>query len=119
MRFAKMISAVDAHTEGEPARVVVGGVPPIPGVTFHEKWLWARQNLDELRRLRAEERTRRLPDVPPNITLPTASTAIIFVGKPCCRTYSAQPRNVPQVLVAHKSRSTFSPIIATISSIVW
>jgi proline racemase len=51
MRFKKMISAVDAHTEGEPARVVVGGAPLIPGSTFQEKWLWARQNLDELRRL--------------------------------------------------------------------
>lgn len=49
MRFKRIISAVDSHTEGEPARVIVGGVPPIPGNTFKEKWLWAKQNLDELR----------------------------------------------------------------------
>lgn len=49
MRFNRVISAVDSHTEGEPARVVVGGVPPIPGSTFQEKWTWAKQNLEGLR----------------------------------------------------------------------
>ncbi len=49
MKFTKIISAIDSHAEGEPARVVVGGVPVIPGRTFQEKWLWARKNLDELR----------------------------------------------------------------------
>ncbi len=49
MKFKKIISAIDSHTEGEPARVVVGGVPVIPGKTFQEKWQWAKKNLDELR----------------------------------------------------------------------
>ena len=49
MRFNRVISAVDSHTEGEPARVVVGGVPPVPGSTFQEKWAWAKQNLEGLR----------------------------------------------------------------------
>lgn len=49
MRFKRVISAVDSHTEGEPARVVTGGVPPIPGNTFQEKWLWARENLEDVR----------------------------------------------------------------------
>ncbi len=49
MRFKRIISAIDSHTEGEPARIVVGGVPVIPGNTFKQKWLWAKQNLDELR----------------------------------------------------------------------
>jgi proline racemase len=31
--------------------VVVGGVPPIPGETFQDKWLWARMNLENLRTL--------------------------------------------------------------------
>jgi len=51
MKFKKIISAVDSHTEGEPARVVVGGVPTIPGNTFQEKWLWAKENLDDLRKM--------------------------------------------------------------------
>jgi proline racemase len=44
-----MITAVDAHTEGMYARVVTGGVPPIPGKTMIEKWQWAQKNLDDLR----------------------------------------------------------------------
>jgi len=51
MRFKKIIAAVDTHTEGEPARVVIGGVPVIPGMTFQDKWRWARENLDDLRKL--------------------------------------------------------------------
>ena len=49
MRFKRIISAIDSHTEGEPARVVVGGVPVIPGASMREKWNWAKKNLDELR----------------------------------------------------------------------
>jgi proline racemase len=51
MRFKRMISAIDSHTEGEPTRVVIGGVPVIPGATFQDKWAWAKANLDDLRRL--------------------------------------------------------------------
>ena len=49
MKFKRLIAAVDSHTEGEPARVVIGGVPSVPGGTMVEKWLWAQENLDELR----------------------------------------------------------------------
>lgn len=49
MRFERMITAVDCHTEGEPARVVTGGVPHIPGETMFDKKLWAEEHLDELR----------------------------------------------------------------------
>jgi proline racemase len=51
MRFKRLVSAVDSHTEGEPTRVVIGGVPVIPGATFQEKWAWAKANLDDLRKL--------------------------------------------------------------------
>lgn len=51
MRFRRVISAVDSHTEGEPARVILGGVPPIPGNTFQEKWNWAKVNLDGIRKM--------------------------------------------------------------------
>ena len=49
MRFKRIISAIDSHTEGEPARIVIGGVPVIPGASMREKWIWARKHLDELR----------------------------------------------------------------------
>ncbi len=51
MRFKQIISAVDSHTEGEPTRVVIGGVPVIPGHTFQEKWQWAKENLEGLRKM--------------------------------------------------------------------
>ena len=51
MKFSRIISAIDSHTEGEPARVVIGGVPVIPGNTFQEKWEWAKKNLDGLRKM--------------------------------------------------------------------
>jgi len=50
VKVKRFISAVDSHTEGQPARVVIGGAPFIPGDTFMEKWLWSKKNLDMLRR---------------------------------------------------------------------
>jgi proline racemase len=49
MRFKRIISAIDSHTEGEPARVVIGGISHVPGATMQEKWRWAKANLDDLR----------------------------------------------------------------------
>jgi proline racemase len=31
------LSVVDAHCGGEPARVVLGGLPEVPGATMNEK----------------------------------------------------------------------------------
>jgi proline racemase len=49
MKVKRLITAVDSHTEGEPARVVTGGVPEVPGDTMREKWAWAQEHLDDLR----------------------------------------------------------------------
>ena len=48
MRFEKLISAVDSHTQGNPTRVVVGGFPYIPGKTMMGKVKYVRENLDDL-----------------------------------------------------------------------
>jgi trans-L-3-hydroxyproline dehydratase len=40
---------IDAHAAGEPLRVIVEGVPPIPGATIVAKRRFARQHLDALR----------------------------------------------------------------------
>src|SRR5690554_850534 len=45
------ITVVDAHTGGEPFRVVVDGIPDIPGATMLERRRFAIENLDHLRRL--------------------------------------------------------------------
>lgn len=44
------ISTIDAHTEGEPLRVIVAGFPAPPGKTIVEKRRYAREHLDGLRR---------------------------------------------------------------------
>ena len=43
------ISTLDAHTAGEPLRIITGGLPPIPGETILEKRRFARDHLDHLR----------------------------------------------------------------------
>lgn len=49
MNFIKTIFAIDSHTMGEPTRIVVGGVPNIPGKTMPEKKAYLEKNLDYVR----------------------------------------------------------------------
>jgi len=44
------ISTVEAHTAGEPLRIVAGGLPPIPGKTMLDKRRYFQKHLDHLRR---------------------------------------------------------------------
>ncbi len=37
MDLPRSLSVIDYHTEGEPMRIVVGGLPPIPGATLMER----------------------------------------------------------------------------------
>ncbi|MFS8542169.1 MAG: proline racemase family protein, partial [Tissierellales bacterium] len=50
MKFSRYIHAIDSHTMGEPTRVVVGGVPNIPGKTLPEKKAYLEKHMDYLRR---------------------------------------------------------------------
>ncbi len=43
------ITTIDAHTEGEPFRVITGGYPDLPGDTILERRRHARERLDHLR----------------------------------------------------------------------
>ncbi len=49
MRFSRNITAIDSHTMGEPTRIVIGGVPNIPGCTMSAKKEYLEQHLDYLR----------------------------------------------------------------------
>jgi len=49
MKFKKLITAIDSHTEGQSTRMVTGGFPNIPGRTMAGKRDFVRQNLDHLR----------------------------------------------------------------------
>jgi trans-L-3-hydroxyproline dehydratase len=43
------ITALDAHTGGEPLRIITGGLPPLQGKTVLERRRYMRDNLDHLR----------------------------------------------------------------------
>lgn len=43
------ISTIDAHTEGEPLRVIVSGFPELPGASILARRRYAKENLDHLR----------------------------------------------------------------------
>mmetsp|Transcript_6330 Transcript_6330/g.8298 ORF Transcript_6330/g.8298 Transcript_6330/m.8298 type:complete len:136 (+) Transcript_6330:110-517(+) len=47
----KTLESVDLHADGEPARVIVGGMPPVPGATMLEKREYLMKNLDFIRKL--------------------------------------------------------------------
>ncbi len=44
-----IIKTMDAHAAGEPLRIILSGLPPIPGKTMLEKRRYAKKNLDDLR----------------------------------------------------------------------
>jgi trans-L-3-hydroxyproline dehydratase len=44
------ITAIDAHTAGEPFRVITGGLPELEGDTVLARRRWAKENIDHLRR---------------------------------------------------------------------
>ncbi|WP_372884175.1 proline racemase family protein [Shimia sp.] len=55
MRLSRMLTAVEAHAEGEPGRVITGGLPHMPGNSVFEKMVWMRENADEIRQLMLQE----------------------------------------------------------------
>lgn len=46
----QQIEVIDAHTEGEPLRIITAGWPTIPGATILAKRRYAREHQDDLRR---------------------------------------------------------------------
>src|SRR3989442_1808790 len=46
----RRIGAIESHAAGEPLRVIVEGLDPIPGGTILEKRRFAQERLDSLRR---------------------------------------------------------------------
>ena len=49
MRVSRQVHVVDSHTEGMPTRVVVGGVPVLPGSTMAERRAYLLAHLGGLR----------------------------------------------------------------------
>lgn len=69
MQLTHLIHAVDAHACGEPGRVIVGGVPHVPGKSIFEKMCWLRAEGDALR-LRMLREPRGYPAANCNLVLP-------------------------------------------------
>lgn len=51
MKFKHYINCIDAHTAGEPLRIITSGLPPIHGKTILEKRKYMLENYDHLRKL--------------------------------------------------------------------
>lgn len=49
MKSIRSIHAIDSHTMGEPTRIVIGGIPKIPGDTMVAKKEYLENHLDHLR----------------------------------------------------------------------
>jgi len=55
MKFSNSIFAVDSHTAGHPTRIVVGGLPKIPGNSVAEKRDYVRNKMDYIRKFLCNE----------------------------------------------------------------
>jgi proline racemase len=69
MATTRTVTAVDAHACGEPGRVIVDGVPDVPGATMFEKMRHLQEHDDALRRLMLRE-PRGYPAMCCNVVLP-------------------------------------------------
>jgi proline racemase len=54
-RYPHRIVTVESHTQGEPTRLLVGGVGPLPGKTMKDKCDFFRKNHDAIRLLLTRE----------------------------------------------------------------
>ncbi len=58
--FGETLLGIDSHVSGEPARLIVGGLPAIPGQTTNDKRLFLSSELDDIRlRVTREPRGHR------------------------------------------------------------
>ncbi len=72
VKYSKTITAVDAHACGEPGRVIIGGVPDVPGQTMFEKMIYLAEHQDDLRKLMLRE-PRGYPAANCNLILPATN----------------------------------------------
>ncbi len=83
MNFSNAIFCVDSHTAGEPTRVVMGGLPSIPGSTLADKTKYFSSHLDHFRRTLTGEPRGHAPvhsAVVLQSTLPEADFSLIIMS---------------------------------------
>ncbi len=69
MRRLQTITAVEAHAEGEPGRVIVAGAPSLPGNTVFEKMQYMQAHEDRIRKRMLRE-PRGQPALCANLIVP-------------------------------------------------
>ena len=57
----KHFNCVDLHCEGEPARILTGGFPPVPGKSMSEKRDFIKNNLDHVPKLLLQVQANEVP----------------------------------------------------------
>jgi proline racemase len=55
MRLSRIFSTIDAHSAGQPLRIITSGVPPLPGATLRDRRERLRTDHDDIRRLLLHE----------------------------------------------------------------
>lgn len=55
MQPPRPITTVETHAEGEPGRVITGGLPDIPGASMFEKMQWMQTHADGIRLMMLRE----------------------------------------------------------------
>ena len=79
MILGKTIYVIDSHTAGMPTRIIVGGIPYLPGSTMTEKAEYFKDNFDYIRTALFQEPRGLLRGVGALITAPTNSEAQLGV----------------------------------------
>lgn len=82
LSFTRTLQTIDAHTGGEPLRILMSGMPHVPGNSILEKRSWLKSNRDDLRMFLMNEPRGHadmygaylLPPVSPN-----ADFGVIFI----------------------------------------
>jgi proline racemase len=69
MRTNRLLPTVEAHAEGEPGRVITGGVPHLPGATVFERMRYMQTHHDDIR-LKMLREPRGNPGLCCNVIVP-------------------------------------------------
>jgi proline racemase len=76
-RFGEWVLSIDSHVGGEPARLILGGIPALPGASLNDRRLFFAENLDVIRRrLTCEPRGHR--DMFASVLTPSESEGAAF-----------------------------------------
>ena len=87
MKLKRIFTVVDSHTVGEPTRVVIGGIPYIPGSTMFEKKRFVEENWDDIRQVLMYEprgHSAMSGSIVTQPTLPGADIGIVFIEVSGC-----------------------------------